>query len=83
MLIGNKVCGCWRVCSCDDKHAQVDLEDQRQVSKEEAQKFASDHDLAFFEVSAKTAYQIDAAFIDSANKIHAKVKEGLVARGAA
>lgn len=61
MLIGNK----------------CDLEEQRAVSKEEAEKFAADHGMTFFEVSAKTATRIDAAFIDSANKIYEKVKSGV------
>ena len=62
MLIGNKV----RFLNDDDDDdddgmtsaisrdlTQVDLEDQRQVSKEEAQKFADDHELAFFEVRVR------------------------------
>jgi len=52
------------------------LEEKREVAKEEAQKFAAEHDLAFFEVSAKTAFQIDAAFIESATSIHTKVLSG-------
>jgi Ras-related protein Rab-2A len=56
---------------------KADLDEQRQVSFEEAAKFAADHDLAFFEVSAKTALRVDQAFIDSAGKIFEKVEKGV------
>jgi hypothetical protein len=50
MLIGNKVGECLCVHGSLQFFDQVDLEEQRQVTYEEAQKFATDHDLAFFEV---------------------------------
>ena len=79
MLIGNK----------------SDLAEERQVSTEEAQKFAIEHgksqysnfpsfssslfnkDLTFMETSAKTADNIDQAFIDTANAIYKKVESGV------
>ncbi len=47
LLIGNK----------------ADLEDQRNVQKEEGKEFASINGMEFFETSAKTAYQVQEAFI--------------------
>ena len=40
-----------------------DLEDQRVISKEEGEEFASLNGLDFFETSAKTNYQVQEAFI--------------------
>ena len=47
LLIGNK----------------ADLEDNRDIKKEEGQEFASINGMEFFETSAKTAYQVQEAFI--------------------
>ena len=47
LLIGNK----------------ADLEDQRTITKEEGQEFASINGMDFFETSAKTAYQVQEAFV--------------------
>lgn len=48
MLIGNK----------------SDLEEKRQVSKEEGERFAKEHDLFFLETSAKTDNNVDQVIID-------------------
>ena len=40
-----------------------DLEDQRVITKEEGEEFASINGLDFFETSAKTNYQVQDAFI--------------------
>ena len=40
-----------------------DLEDQRDIKKEEGEEFASINGMEFFETSAKTAYQVQDAFI--------------------
>ncbi len=51
MLIGNK----------------SDLDHRRQVSKEEGEKFAKEHGLIFLETSAKTAANVEEAFIHTAD----------------
>eukprot|EP00667_Euglena_gracilis_P019229 EG_transcript_20574 len=62
MLIGNK----------------SDLEAKRQVATEEGQQFAEQHGLIFLETSAKTAHNVDEAFIGTANVIHEKIQKGLL-----
>mmetsp|Transcript_56402 Transcript_56402/g.78156 ORF Transcript_56402/g.78156 Transcript_56402/m.78156 type:complete len:203 (+) Transcript_56402:93-701(+) len=60
MLIGNK----------------SDLENKRSVSKEEGQEFATKNGLTFLETSAKTAANVEAAFIESARKIYQTTEAG-------
>lgn len=60
MLIGNK----------------SDLEHRRQVTKEEGEQFAKEHNLIFLETSAKTAANVEEAFIATAQKIYDKIEDG-------
>lgn len=60
MLIGNK----------------SDLEHRRAVSKEEGQAFADENGLIFMETSAKTAFNVEDAFINTAQNIHGKILSG-------
>eukprot|EP00997_Jenningsia_sp_PLL12_P006802 NODE_3374_length_781_cov_97.823770_g2497_i1.p1 GENE.NODE_3374_length_781_cov_97.823770_g2497_i1~~NODE_3374_length_781_cov_97.823770_g2497_i1.p1 ORF type:complete len:207 (+),score=27.14 NODE_3374_length_781_cov_97.823770_g2497_i1:75-695(+) len=62
MLIGNK----------------SDLDARRQVSVEEGQEFATQNGLIFLETSAKTAHNVDEAFIKTANVIFEKIQKGLL-----
>ena len=57
MLIGNK----------------NDLEHRRAVSTEEGKAFADANGLIFLETSAKTAYNVESAFINTAETIHGKI----------
>ena len=62
MLIGNK----------------SDLELARAVRREEGEAFAREHDLIFIETSAKTAQNVDEAFIQTAHLVYEKVQKGLL-----
>jgi len=59
MLIGNK----------------CDLEQRRAVTFEEGQQFANEHGLVFLETSAKTAANVEEAFINTARKIYEKIQQ--------
>ena len=61
MLIGNK----------------SDLEHRRQVTVEEGQAFAEEHNLIFLETSAKTAANVEEAFVNTARKIYENIKNGV------
>ncbi|XP_057655020.1 ras-related protein Rab-2A isoform X1 [Diorhabda carinulata] len=61
MLIGNK----------------SDLESRREVMKEEGEAFAREHGLVFMETSAKTAANVEEAFINTAKEIYEKIQEGV------
>ncbi|RVW46198.1 Ras-related protein RABB1c [Vitis vinifera] len=61
MLIGNK---------CDLAH-------RRAVSTEEGELFAKEHGLIFMEASAKTAQNVEEAFISTASTIYKKIQEGV------
>jgi Ras-related protein Rab-2A len=61
MLIGNK----------------SDLEQRRAVSTKEGEQFAQEHGLIFLETSAKTAANVEAAFIQTAEKIYANILSGV------
>jgi len=53
-----------------------DLEHRRAVSTEEGKAFADANGLLFMETSAKTAYNVEQAFLKTAEEIHAKIKSG-------
>jgi len=62
MLIGNK----------------NDLEHRRAVSTEEGEAFARANGLIFMETSAKTAFNVEQAFINTAEKIHQNILSGAI-----
>jgi Ras-related protein Rab-14 len=62
MLIGNK----------------ADLEENREVTFEEAQAFAEENNLLFLECSAKNGDNVEQGFINTAKKIHEKVVTGVL-----
>jgi Ras family len=65
MLIGNK----------------SDLDHKRAVSYEEGEQFAQENGLAFIETSAKTAANVEEAFISTADEIWQKIDSGEVEVG--
>uniref|UniRef100_A0A1B0FC73 Uncharacterized protein n=1 Tax=Glossina morsitans morsitans TaxID=37546 RepID=A0A1B0FC73_GLOMM len=71
MLIGNK-----RVVSVFLPNFS-DLESRREVKKEEGEAFAREHGLVFMETSARTAANVEEAFINTAKEIYEKIQEGV------
>jgi len=61
MLIGNK----------------SDLEHRRQVSTDDGKKFAEENGLLFLETSAKTAHNVEEAFVKPAQQIYQKIQRGI------
>uniref|UniRef100_F6GZB0 Ras-related protein RABB1c n=1 Tax=Vitis vinifera TaxID=29760 RepID=F6GZB0_VITVI len=61
MLIGNK---------CDLAH-------RRAVSTEEGEQFAKENGLIFMEASAKTAQNVEEAFVKTAATIYKKIQDGV------
>ncbi|KAI9359027.1 ras family-domain-containing protein [Pilaira anomala] len=53
-----------------------DLEKNRQVSREEAAQFAKENGLFFLETSAKSADNIEKAFVQTAEEIQKKIQGG-------
>ncbi|KAM7158905.1 ras-related protein Rab-2B isoform 3-T3 [Molossus nigricans] len=54
-----------------------DLESRRDVKREEGEAFAREHGLVFMETSAKTACNVEEAFINTAKEIYRKIQQGL------
>lgn len=50
---------------------------RRAVGASEGQEFATEHGLIFLETSAKTAANVEEAFINTARKIYEKIQQGL------
>lgn len=57
---------------------KVDDEERREVSREEAEAYAKQHRMTFFETSAKTNANVSAIFTVTAEAINAKVERGVI-----
>jgi Ras-related protein Rab-2A len=55
-----------------------DLEHRRAVSTQEGQEFADAHGLLFLETSAKTAFNVEMAFLKTADEIHRNIQNGVI-----
>ena len=54
-----------------------DLESKRQVTREEAERFARENDLFYLETSAKAANNVEEAFVKTTEDIYNKIKTGV------
>jgi Ras-related protein Rab-2A len=54
-----------------------DLESKRQVTREEAERFAKENDLFYLETSAKAANNVEEAFVKTTEDIYNKIKAGV------
>ena len=50
-----------------------DLEELREVTFEQGQKYADEHEMLFFECSAKAGFNVEEIFRESAERIYGKV----------
>lgn len=53
------------------------MDSRREVKREEGEAFAREHGLVFMETSAKTAANVEEAFINTAREIYEKIQEGV------
>ncbi|XP_058037435.1 ras-related protein Rab-2B isoform X3 [Ahaetulla prasina] len=53
-----------------------DMEHRRVVQKEEGEAFAREHGMVFMETSAKTAANVEEAFLNTAKAIYRKIQQG-------
>jgi Ras-related protein Rab-2A len=58
-----------------------DLVEQREVSSDEARALAKENDLEYIETSAKTAHNVDDAFLDTAKVVISKIDSGVLNAG--
>ena len=54
---------------------KLDLENDREVTYEEAEQYANENNMLFFETSAKTSNHVADLFVQSANKVNKKIEE--------
>ena len=57
---------------------KLDLSSQREVSFEEATRFAEQNGLIYIEASAKTGQNVEEAFLSTARKIYSNIETGVL-----
>ncbi|TPP60802.1 putative gtpase rab2 small g protein superfamily [Fasciola gigantica] len=57
---------------------KCDLDARRQVDREEGEAFAREHGLLFMETSAKTAVNVEEAFVSTARAIYERLQDGVL-----
>jgi GTPase SAR1 family protein len=60
---------------------KCDMERHRQVSKREAQNFATQHSMDYIETSAETGDNVEEAYIQLARKIYEAIQDGTIELG--
>ena len=75
IIISATIAGCTRINRSN--FCFSDLEARRDVKREEGEAFAREHGLVFMETSAKTAANVEDAFINTAREIYDKIQEGV------
>jgi Ras-related protein Rab-2A len=55
---------------------KADLQEKRQVSREEAETFAHENNFQYFETSAKSGDNIEELFLSIANQVLNKIEKG-------
>lgn len=60
---------------------KLDLAEQRQVSYEEAQRFAQENSLMYIETSSKNGNNVIAAFVNVTQAVYNNIKKGRLVRG--
>ena len=79
--VKNWIEDCKKICSKDVYMVLVwnklDLEEQREVTKEEGEELAEELGIKFFETSAKEGTNVEDVFLKSSNEIAKRLDEGL------
>lgn len=57
---------------------KADLEQRRVVSTDEGARFAREHGLLFYETSARSAFNVEECFINTAASIYEKINSGVI-----
>ena len=55
---------------------KIDLDSQRVVSRDEAEKFAKENSLLYIETSAKTAFNVNETFLKTGKEVLTKILNG-------
>lgn len=72
----NLICFKWSFKNLFFIGNKADLDASRDVTREEAEEFAKEHNLTFLETSAKTGDNVEDAFLQTAQAIYQKIQDG-------
>ena len=73
---------CKKICNPETEIVvignKMDLEDERKISQERARMFAKINGASYYETSAKLGVNVAKVFLDTAEKVHRKIKQGII-----